>query len=435
MSEIVYKQESDPQTLLQQEVSQALQQKQIFQSVEIVQENNEEKTETHKLEQKLNSENSPSNSPGNPQEEEAPEVSKQSNEQFQQLPVQETSEEQEIDLQKTVIVDQSNLKSQEVTFTEKQEEKIQNEIPSNNEQIQIQEEVKQEQVQQQNQEDAQKEEQQQQQASSGTAEATNTMYTVDKRMQIANQYKDQARDLIKEKKYQDALVLYQQALDITNPTYFRYINEQTKIEYQQLSTQLLNNLAICYYNLGQYQIAAQISEQTLIIDPKNLKAMYRRAVCYKNLGDYERAYECIKNAVKSGGNESKDIYAEYENIKKLYKEYIDLNKEREKEVYGRMMNSSKVSEEKKKQQQQLQTKQDIDALINSLFFFGSSAMSFLVASKIMKVDVTSKTGFSLTGCLASSIYASYYFEKKWVKGVFGLCAALIFGYMYKKQFA
>ncbi|KAL4448653.1 hypothetical protein ABPG74_012742 [Tetrahymena malaccensis] len=433
MSEIVFKQESDLQTHLKQEDSHAIQQNQVvYQSVEIIQEKNHDKLEANKQEQQLNSENSPSNSPGNPQEEEAHEVSKYANE---QLIEQQNSEEQEIDLQKTLVVDQSNLQSQEITFTEKYEEKPQNEIPNNDEQKQNQEETQQKDVSEQNQEEAVKEQQQTQQASTGTAEETSAMYTVDKRMQIANQYKDQARDLIKEKRYQEASVLYQQALDITNPTYFRYINEQTKIEYQQLSTQLLNNLAICYYNLGQYLIAAQISDQTLLIDPKNLKAMYRRAVCYKNLGDFERAFECIKNAVKSGGNESKEIYSEYENIKKLYKEYLDQNKEREKEVYGRMMNSSKISEEKKLQQQQLQTKQDIDTLINSLFFFGSSAMSFLVASKIMKVDVTSKTGFSLTGCLASSIYASYYFEKKWVKGVFGLCAALIFGYMYKKQFA
>ncbi|KAL4498473.1 hypothetical protein ABPG72_013279 [Tetrahymena utriculariae] len=428
MSEIIYKQESDPQTLLQQDDSHTIQQKQVFQNIEVLQEKSLDKTEDNKQEL-------PSNSPGNPQEEEAPEVSKQLNGSFQQLVGQENREEQEIDLYKTVEVDSTNLKSQEVTFTEKQDEKIYNQIPSNDEKKENQEKVQQEDSQKQNQENIQKKQQETQQASSGTAEETNDMYTVDKRMQIANQYKDQARNLIKEKKHQEALVLYQQALDITNPTYFRYINEQTKIEYQQLSTQLLNNLAICYYNLGQYQIAAQISDQTLIIDPKNLKAMYRRAVCYKNLGDYERAFESIKNAVKSGGNESKEIYNEYENIKKLYREYLDQNKEREKEVYGRMMNSSKVSEEKKKQQQQLQTKEDIDTLINSLFFFGSSAMSFLVASKIMKVDVTSKTGFSLTGCLASSIYASYYFQKKWVKGVFGLCAALIFGYMYKKQFA
>lgn len=76
--------------------------------------------------------------------------------------------------------------------------------------------------------------------------------------------------------------------------------------------------------------------------------MYRRAICYKQLGDLERAFDAIKTAVKSGGNEDKNIYNEFEAIKKLYREYLDKNKEREKEVYGRMMNSSKLSDEKKK---------------------------------------------------------------------------------------
>lgn len=54
--------------------------------------------------------------------------------------------------------------------------------------------------------------------------------------------------------------------------------------------------------------------------------MYRKAVCHKLLGDLERAFETIKHAVKNGGNESKDIYAEYEIIKALYKEYLEKNK-------------------------------------------------------------------------------------------------------------
>jgi hypothetical protein len=51
--------------------------------------------------------------------------------------------------------------------------------------------------------------------------------------------------------------------------------------------------------------------------------MYRRAICYKNLKDYERAFEIIKTAVKNGGNESKEIYGEYESIKALHKEYVE----------------------------------------------------------------------------------------------------------------
>lgn len=71
-------------------------------------------------------------------------------------------------------------------------------------------------------------------------------------------------------------------------------------------------MAICYYNLGSFEIAAQISDQTLLIDPKNLKAMYRKAVCYRNLGDLERAFEIINIAVKAaGGNENKEVYSEY----------------------------------------------------------------------------------------------------------------------------
>lgn len=62
------------------------------------------------------------------------------------------------------------------------------------------------------------------------------MYTVEKRLKIANEYKDQARDLIRLKKYPDALILYQQALEVTNPTYFRYISDDLKTEYTQLST-------------------------------------------------------------------------------------------------------------------------------------------------------------------------------------------------------
>jgi membrane protease YdiL (CAAX protease family) len=56
-----------------------------------------------------------------------------------------------------------------------------------------------------------------------------------------------------------------------------------------------------------------------------------------------------------------------------------------------------------------------------------------VASKVFKIDVTSKTGFSLAGSISTTLYGAYHFENKYAKGIFGLCAFILFGYMMNKK--
>lgn len=48
---------------------------------------------------------------------------------------------------------------------------------------------------------------------------------------MANELNNQARELIKKKNHSEALVLYQKALELTNPTYFRYVGDEMKKEY------------------------------------------------------------------------------------------------------------------------------------------------------------------------------------------------------------
>ncbi|NXA07936.1 TOM34 protein, partial [Sapayoa aenigma] len=59
------------------------------------------------------------------------------------------------------------------------------------------------------------------------------------------------------------------------------------------------NRALCYLTLKQYQEAAQDCTEALKLDPKNVKALYRRAQALKELKDYKSSIADIKTLLKT----------------------------------------------------------------------------------------------------------------------------------------
>ncbi|RMB95650.1 hypothetical protein DUI87_27762 [Hirundo rustica rustica] len=59
------------------------------------------------------------------------------------------------------------------------------------------------------------------------------------------------------------------------------------------------NRALCYLALKQYKEAAQDCTEALKLDPKNVKALYRRAQALKELKDYKSSIADIKSLLKT----------------------------------------------------------------------------------------------------------------------------------------
>ncbi|KAL2296859.1 hypothetical protein Nmel_014910 [Mimus melanotis] len=59
------------------------------------------------------------------------------------------------------------------------------------------------------------------------------------------------------------------------------------------------NRALCYLTLKQYKEAAQDCTEALKLDPKNVKALYRRAQALKELKDYKSSIADIKSLLKT----------------------------------------------------------------------------------------------------------------------------------------
>uniref|UniRef100_A0A674HDD9 Translocase of outer mitochondrial membrane 34 n=1 Tax=Taeniopygia guttata TaxID=59729 RepID=A0A674HDD9_TAEGU len=59
------------------------------------------------------------------------------------------------------------------------------------------------------------------------------------------------------------------------------------------------NRALCFLSLKQYKEAAQDCTEALKLDPKNVKALYRRAQALKELKDYKSSIADIKSLLKT----------------------------------------------------------------------------------------------------------------------------------------
>ncbi|RLV98732.1 hypothetical protein DV515_00010378 [Chloebia gouldiae] len=59
------------------------------------------------------------------------------------------------------------------------------------------------------------------------------------------------------------------------------------------------NRALCFLTLKQYKEAAQDCTEALKLDPKNVKALYRRAQALKELKDYKSSIADIKSLLKT----------------------------------------------------------------------------------------------------------------------------------------
>ncbi|NXJ79619.1 TOM34 protein, partial [Trogon melanurus] len=97
----------------------------------------------------------------------------------------------------------------------------------------------------------------------------------------ARKLKEEGNELVKKGNHKKAVEKYSESLKLN----------------QDCAT--YTNRALCYLSLKQYQDAVQDCTEALRLDPKNVKALYRRAQAFKELKDYKASVADIKSLLKT----------------------------------------------------------------------------------------------------------------------------------------
>ncbi|NWZ09447.1 TOM34 protein, partial [Agelaius phoeniceus] len=100
-------------------------------------------------------------------------------------------------------------------------------------------------------------------------------------MERARVLKEEGNELVKKGNHKKAVEKYTESLKLN----------------KECAT--YTNRALCYLSLKQYKEAAQDCTEALRLDPKNVKALYRRAQALKELKDYKSSIADIKSLLKT----------------------------------------------------------------------------------------------------------------------------------------
>ncbi|NWY54751.1 TOM34 protein, partial [Chionis minor] len=97
----------------------------------------------------------------------------------------------------------------------------------------------------------------------------------------ARTLKEEGNELVKKGNHKKAVEKYSESLQLN----------------QECAT--YTNRALCYLTLKQYKEAVQDCTEALRLDPKNVKALYRRAQAFKELKDYKSSIADVKSLLKT----------------------------------------------------------------------------------------------------------------------------------------
>jgi peptidylprolyl isomerase len=155
--------------------------------------------------------------------------------------------------------------------------------------------------------------------------------TDDEKVAHATSCKDRGTIAFKDKKFDEALLLYDEAANV--------IDDVDSAEALWVTCQL--NSAQCAINLSNYTLANEKSSQALSKDGSNVKALYRRGLARNHLGLAEEALGDLNRALQLDP-ENKPVQVEINKAKKL----ISDAKKREKASYGNMFSKISVYDDK-----------------------------------------------------------------------------------------
>jgi tetratricopeptide (TPR) repeat protein len=160
--------------------------------------------------------------------------------------------------------------------------------------------------------------------------------------------KNSAKSLVNQAKYDEAIRIYESAYYALRPTGKDRIHPDFK-KCLLLQAELFNNLSYCYGSLERFQESVEYAKRVLLVDGENTKALYRSAVGHKNMGQFMTAYDEIKKAKQIYKRQHPDqpldakIHELYASLQQICKPDLEKRKNKEKEIYSKMLGTSPVS--------------------------------------------------------------------------------------------
>ena len=123
---------------------------------------------------------------------------------------------------------------------------------------------------------------------------------------------------------------------------------------------LQNNLSMVFFKQNKMKVSRDIATKSLKIDPKNVKALYRRSMAHRKMGDLEKARDDLKEALKHEPNNTA-VRKEFVAVKK---ELVTFKEKQKKALAGAFSSGSGASlyedkeEEKKKKEEEKKKKKE-----------------------------------------------------------------------------
>lgn len=130
-------------------------------------------------------------------------------------------------------------------------------------------------------------------------------------------FKTEGDDLLKQKKYEDAVNSYEKGL--LQLFYTFSDNKEEDLEVESIKRNINLNCSFCLINQEKYEEALGYLNEALRCEKNNIKALYRTAFCYFKLQKFQDAKETI-NAVLSIDKDNKEFIELQNNISQREKE-------------------------------------------------------------------------------------------------------------------
>ncbi|GAX29214.1 hypothetical protein FisN_28Lh042 [Fistulifera solaris] len=136
-----------------------------------------------------------------------------------------------------------------------------------------------------------------------------TTEQVEERLMQATTWKEQGNAAFQKGDLDPAARAYRKGVALLKPVQQRLqfldstVNGTSEQEqYKSLSVALQTNLSMVCYKQQKYSHALKVASQALLLDPTNIKALYRRALAHRALGNWDDARTDLKQALQQDPN-------------------------------------------------------------------------------------------------------------------------------------
>ena len=127
--------------------------------------------------------------------------------------------------------------------------------------------------------------------------------TTDNLYNFALKHKENANKFFQEKNYSDAFKLYHRSLCYILSCMNEEPTDELLDKFNQLILSIYSNISACQLIYGNNLHVIENCSSALQINPKYVKALYRRGYAYANLNDYELALNDLQVANKIQPND------------------------------------------------------------------------------------------------------------------------------------